>query len=100
MKKITESEWAKIPKDYKSIWSSDDMRGTNFNGRKTIMVSGEGGSTLLIEGESFEIIDDLNCEMCDALMTEEQHNTCDICGDCLEGEDECEDDENINDLMN
>ena len=58
------------------------------------------GCTLLIEGESFEIIDDLHCEMCDSIMTEEQHDFSDICGDCLEGEDECEDDEDINDLMN
>ena len=88
MKIITKSEWKKIPKDYKDVWTSDDIRGTNFNGRKTMMVAGEGGSTLLIEGESFEIIDDLNCEFCGTEMTEEEHNFSDICGNCLESDND------------
>jgi hypothetical protein len=26
----------------------------------------------------------LNCEICGINMTDEEHNYCDICGDCLE----------------
>ena len=30
--------------------------------------------------------DEFKCEMCDASMTEEDHDFCDICGDCRDGE--------------
>ena len=30
--------------------------------------------------------DEFKCEMCDALMTEEEHDFCDICEDCRDGE--------------
>ncbi len=26
----------------------------------------------------------MNCEICNSLMTAEEHEYCDICGDCLE----------------
>ena len=26
----------------------------------------------------------LNCQFCDRIMTEEEHNFCDICGECRE----------------
>ena len=98
---ITENEWNGIPKGYKSVWSSDALRGTNYNGKRTWMTAIDGVTTLLIEGVSFqiEISSGLECEMCNEPMTKEQHDYCDICGDCLEGGD-CEDDEDINDLMN
>jgi hypothetical protein len=88
MKRITETEWNAIPKDYKDVWTSDDVRGTNYNGRRTWMVAGDNGSTLLIEGVSFEIIEDLYCEFCGTEMTEEEHNICDICGNCLEADND------------
>tara|TARA_R100000541_G_scaffold6252_1_gene13768 strand:- start:492 stop:608 length:117 start_codon:yes stop_codon:yes gene_type:complete len=31
-----------------------------------------------------KIMEDLQCEMCKALMTQEDHDICDICGDCSE----------------
>lgn len=33
--------------------------------------------------------DELNCEFCDKQMTEEDHNFCDICGDCRDEHDLC-----------
>jgi rRNA maturation endonuclease Nob1 len=32
-------------------------------------------------------MEDLQCEMCGQLMTQEDHDYCDICGDCLEDMD-------------
>jgi hypothetical protein len=52
---ITEEQYKAKPKDYKGVWSSDDFRGTNFNGRRTLMVW-LNGTCLLIEGESLTIV--------------------------------------------
>ena len=32
--------------------------------------------------------EEYNCEFCEKPMTEEDHDFCDICGDCLEENDE------------
>jgi rRNA maturation endonuclease Nob1 len=29
-------------------------------------------------------MEDLTCEFCDRIMTEEEHDFCDICGECRE----------------
>ena len=29
-------------------------------------------------------MEDLKCEFCNRIMTEEEHNFCDICGECRE----------------
>ena len=29
-------------------------------------------------------MEDLKCEFCNIIMTEEEHNFCDICGECRE----------------
>lgn len=34
-----------------------------------------------------KIMKDLQCEMCEQPMTQEDHDFCDICGDCLEDMD-------------
>ena len=44
--------------DYKSVWSSDSVHGTNFNGLRTIIKwEPNAGTCLLIEGQSFKIVD-------------------------------------------
>ena len=56
MHTITEQQYKDKPKDYKSVWSSDHFRGTNFNGRRTLMTY-LNGTRLLIEGESLKIVE-------------------------------------------
>lgn len=57
MVQITEEEYEKLPSDYKSVWTSDDIHGTNYNGKRTkLHWDNEHGTVLLIEGVSFEII--------------------------------------------
>ena len=54
---ITEKEYNQKSNDYKSIYSSDIIHGTNLNGRRTLLHWEEGvGTCLLIEGESLIII--------------------------------------------
>jgi len=59
MYKITETEYKNTPNDYKGVYSSDEIHGTNFNGKRTLMrwIEGEG-TCLLIEDNSLEIIPD------------------------------------------
>jgi len=57
---ISEQDWKKIPTDYKSVWSSDEIHGTRNNGKKTWMKSEKGSSVLLIEGTGFKIVDVIN----------------------------------------
>ena len=53
---ITKKDWAKIPKNYKSVWSSDNIHGTSHNGKKTWMKGENGMTVLLIENSGFKII--------------------------------------------
>jgi hypothetical protein len=53
---ISEKEYNQKPNDYKSIYSSDSVHGTNLDGRRTLLHWEEGlGTCLLIEGESLII---------------------------------------------
>lgn len=54
---ITEGEYSEVYKDYKGIYSSDDIHGTNFDGRRTLLTWIEGeGTVLLIEGSGLKIV--------------------------------------------
>ena len=58
MLKITKKDFDKIPNDYKSIYSSDYLHGTNYDGKRTFIKWIEGiGTCLLIESIDFEIIE-------------------------------------------
>jgi len=64
MKQITLSEYNKIGPDFRGVWTTerDDLpdwpqKRHLYMGKRTMM-SGDGSCTLLIEGLSFEIIDD------------------------------------------
>lgn len=56
MERITKQQWDAIPKDYKGRFL--DYHGTHpeWKGRRTAFLPGHG-TTLFIEGVSFEIID-------------------------------------------
>lgn len=56
MKTITKEEYNNIHQDYKGIWNSDHIHGTNNNGKKTLMHY-DNGTCLLIEGVGFEIVE-------------------------------------------
>ena len=54
---ITELKYSEKHKDYKSVYSSDFMHGTNFDGKRTLLHWENGsGTCLLIEGQSFLIV--------------------------------------------
>jgi len=64
MRKIRLSEYLATPKDYRGIWNTErwDLPGwkevrEKYMGKRTIMVY-ENGTCLLVEGLSFEIVDD------------------------------------------
>jgi hypothetical protein len=55
---ITAEQYENKPKEYKSVYGSDEIHGTNFNGKKTLLIWEPGsGTTLLIEGQSFKIVE-------------------------------------------
>lgn len=64
MRKITLSEYNSIPKDFRGIWTVErwdmpnwaEIRGKHM-GKRTMMVY-DNGTRLLVEGLSFEIVDD------------------------------------------
>ncbi len=54
---ITEKQYNEKPEDYKGVYSSDEIHGTNLNGRRTLLYWEEKkGTCLLVEGESLTII--------------------------------------------
>lgn len=55
---ITAEQYESKPKEYKSVYSSDEIHGTNFNGKRTLLIWEHGnGTTLLIEDQSFKIVE-------------------------------------------
>ena len=57
MHTITKDQFNKIPKDYKDVWDSDSIHGTNHNGKRTFIRLGEtGGTCLEIEDVTFKIV--------------------------------------------
>lgn len=56
MNTITQLQFDNYPSDYKGVWTNDHWHGTNFNGKKTIILYNTGGTTLLIENVSFIIV--------------------------------------------
>lgn len=57
LRMITEDDYNAIHTDYRGVYSSDEIHGTNYNGRRTMLDYNDGETTLLIEGEHFEIIE-------------------------------------------
>ena len=55
MKTITKEEYQNIPDDYKGTYIDYDGKHPEWKRRKTAFLPGEG-TTLFIEGVSFEII--------------------------------------------
>jgi hypothetical protein len=53
---ITEQEYNAKHKDYKGVWSSDNIHGTNHDGKRTMLHYGEGGTCLIIESVHFTIV--------------------------------------------
>lgn len=52
---ITETQYNAKHQDFRGIWSSDDIHGTNYNGKRTMMHY-DKGTCLLIEGVGFKIV--------------------------------------------
>tara|TARA_R110002126_G_scaffold93089_2_gene220735 strand:+ start:9941 stop:10279 length:339 start_codon:yes stop_codon:yes gene_type:complete len=83
MRYISIEDWNEIPKDYKSVWSNDEMRGTKHNGKRTWMIGQNGMSVLLIEGTGFTIVDpdedgnfEIECDECDGTGAIEHDVSC------------------------
>ena len=55
MKTITKEEYRNIPDDCKGTYIDYDGKHPEWEGRKTAFLQGEG-TTLFIEGVSFEIV--------------------------------------------
>lgn len=55
MIKITKKEWDAIPEDYKGTWMAYNGEHPEWKGKKTAFLPGHG-TTLFIEGISFEIV--------------------------------------------
>lgn len=55
LKSVTEQQYANTHRDFKGVYSSDNIHGTNHNGKRTLLTSVNGATVLLIEGESLEI---------------------------------------------
>lgn len=55
MNTITEKEYNAKHQDFRGIWSSDHIRGTNYNGKRT-MLHYDKGPCLLIEDVNFIIV--------------------------------------------
>jgi hypothetical protein len=55
MHTITEKQYNDKGKDCKGIWTSDEIHGTNCNGKRTLM-TWLNGTCLLIEGKSLKIV--------------------------------------------
>ena len=55
MIKITKKEWDAIPEDYKGTWMAYNGEHPEWKGKSTAFLHGHG-TTLFIEGVSFEII--------------------------------------------
>ena len=54
---ITQEQLNKVPNDYKGIYSSDNIHGTNYDGLKTLLIWEEGkGTVLLIENFGFKVV--------------------------------------------
>ena len=60
MEKITLKQYNAIPEDYRGIIDTDGVRNDNLklNGRRSFIKCEEGATVLLIEGLSFEIIEE------------------------------------------
>lgn len=52
---ITQNQFNALHSDYKGVWSSDNIHGTNHNGKRTILHY-DNGTCLLIEGDHFKIV--------------------------------------------
>lgn len=76
MRKITLSEYNAIPEDYRGIWTVERWDLPNWAeirekhiGKRTMMVY-DNGTCLLVEGMSFEIVDDTSWKKPDEVRTE------------------------------
>lgn len=55
MEQITKKQWEAIPDDYKGVWTDCNGDHPEWKGRKVAFLPGHG-TTLHVEGVSFEII--------------------------------------------
>lgn len=53
---ITLQKYNALHGDFRGVWSSDNIHGTNHDGKRT-MLHYDNGTCLLIEGEHFTIVD-------------------------------------------
>lgn len=62
---LTESEYRKIPADYRSVWTTErtdwdgwDIIRDRYMGKRTLMTNDKGGTCLLVEGSGLNIVAD------------------------------------------
>ena len=77
MIRMTLSEYLRVPKDYRGVWTNErwnipnwvDIREKHL-GKRTLMTNINGGTCLLVEGMGLEIIDDSDWKKPDAVKKE------------------------------
>ena len=77
MIRMTLSEYLRVPKDYRGVWTNErwnipnwvDIREKHL-GKRTLMPNINGGTCLLVEGMGLEIIDDSDWKKPDAVRKE------------------------------
>jgi len=90
---LDQKEYAKIHEDYKGIYSSDEIHGTKFNGKKTWLRWIENvGTVLLIEDQDFKLVDldedgcyDVECGECDGEGSYDVMDCKDFSNECCGG---------------
>lgn len=77
MIRMTLSEYLRVPKDYRGVWTNErwdipnwaDIREEHL-GKRTLMTNLNGGTCLVVEGMGLEIIDDTDWKKPDAVRKE------------------------------
>ena len=77
MIRMTLSEYLRVPKDYRGVWTNErwdipnwaDIREKHL-GKRTLMTNINGGTCLVVEGMGLEIIDDSDWKKPDAVRKE------------------------------
>lgn len=77
MIRMTLSEYLRVPKDYRGVWTNErwdipnwvDIREKHL-GKRTLMTNINGGTCLVVEGMGLEIIDDTDWKKPDAVRKE------------------------------
>ena len=77
MIRMTLSEYLRVPKDYRGVWTTErwdipnwgDIREKHL-GKRTLMTNINGGTCLVVEGMGLDIIDDSDWKKPDAVRKE------------------------------